>query len=91
MNFREAIGIALDSLRVNRLRSRLALARARPERLASDRTGRFDPGLAVIALTGRTTEPDRVRGFDAGADAGMAVDAGTDAAADSAAGESFSE
>jgi DNA-binding response OmpR family regulator len=31
-------------------------------------TGRYDPGLPVIALTGCATEPDRVRGFDAGVD-----------------------
>jgi DNA-binding response OmpR family regulator len=31
-------------------------------------TGRFDPGLPVIVLTGRSSEADRVRGFAAGAD-----------------------
>jgi DNA-binding response OmpR family regulator len=31
-------------------------------------TGRYDPALPVIALTGAASEPDRVRGFDAGAD-----------------------
>ena len=37
-------------------------------RRADGLTGRYDPNLPVIALTGRVTEPDRVRGFDAGAD-----------------------
>ena len=31
-------------------------------------TGRFDPGLPVIVLSGRSTEIDRVRGFVEGAD-----------------------
>jgi DNA-binding response OmpR family regulator len=35
---------------------------------ADGATGRFDPGLAVIVLSGRSTEADRVRGFAAGAD-----------------------
>ncbi len=31
-------------------------------------TGRYDPALPVLILSGRTTEADRVRGFDEGAD-----------------------
>ena len=31
-------------------------------------TGRYDPALPVIVLSGRATDADRVRGFDAGAD-----------------------
>lgn len=31
-------------------------------------TGRFDPGLPVIILSGRSSEADRVRGFEGGAD-----------------------
>ena len=31
-------------------------------------TGRYDPGLPVIVLTGRSSEPDRVRGLETGAD-----------------------
>ena len=37
-------------------------------RSADGSTGRFDPGLPVIVLSGRSTEADRVRGFTAGAD-----------------------
>jgi len=37
-------------------------------RRADGLTGRYDPNLPVIALTGRVSEPDRLRGFDAGAD-----------------------
>jgi DNA-binding response OmpR family regulator len=37
-------------------------------RRAERSTGRFDPGLAVIILSGRSTEVDRVRGLDEGAD-----------------------
>lgn len=37
-------------------------------RHADGATGRFDPGLPVIVLSGRTSEADRVRGFAAGAD-----------------------
>jgi DNA-binding response OmpR family regulator len=37
-------------------------------RAADGATGRFDPGLPVIVLSGRSTEADRVRGFAAGAD-----------------------
>jgi DNA-binding response OmpR family regulator len=35
---------------------------------AEGATGRFDPELAVIVLSGRSTEADRVRGLEAGAD-----------------------
>jgi DNA-binding response OmpR family regulator len=35
---------------------------------ADGATGRYDPTLPVIALTGASSEPDRVRGFDAGVD-----------------------
>ncbi|MGI9020202.1 MAG: response regulator transcription factor [Solirubrobacterales bacterium] len=31
-------------------------------------TGHYDPGLPVIAVTGSSSEPDRLRGFGAGAD-----------------------
>lgn len=31
-------------------------------------TGRYDPFLPVLVLTGRASEPDRVRGLEAGAD-----------------------
>ncbi len=37
-------------------------------RSADGSTGRFDPGLPVIVLSGRSSEADRVRGFAAGAD-----------------------
>ncbi len=37
-------------------------------RSADGATGRFDPELPVIVLSGRATEADRVRGFAAGAD-----------------------
>jgi DNA-binding response OmpR family regulator len=37
-------------------------------RSADGATGRFDPGLPVIVLSGRASEADRVRGFAAGAD-----------------------
>jgi DNA-binding response OmpR family regulator len=37
-------------------------------RAAVGSTGRFDPGLPVIVLSGRSTEVDRVRGFAEGAD-----------------------
>ena len=37
-------------------------------RSADGSTGRYDPRLPVIALTGRTTEADRVRGFAEGVD-----------------------
>jgi len=37
-------------------------------RATNGATGHYDPGLPVIALTGNTSEPDRVRGFEAGAD-----------------------
>jgi DNA-binding response OmpR family regulator len=37
-------------------------------READGATGRYDPGLPVIALTGCASEADRVRGFDAGVD-----------------------
>jgi DNA-binding response OmpR family regulator len=35
---------------------------------AEPSTGRYDPALAVIILSGRATEVDRVRGLDEGAD-----------------------
>jgi DNA-binding response OmpR family regulator len=37
-------------------------------RSADGSTGRYDPGLPVIVLSGRGSETDRVRGFRAGAD-----------------------
>ena len=37
-------------------------------RAAERSTGRFDAGLPVIVLSGRSTDVDRVRGFDEGAD-----------------------
>ena len=37
-------------------------------RSADGATGRFDPNLPVIVLSGRSSEADRVRGFAAGAD-----------------------
>jgi DNA-binding response OmpR family regulator len=37
-------------------------------RAADGITGRYDPLLPVIVLSGRTSEPDRVRGLEAGAD-----------------------
>ena len=37
-------------------------------RQADGATGRFDPGLPVIVLSGRSSEADRIRGFAAGAD-----------------------
>ncbi len=37
-------------------------------RTSTGPTGRFDPGLPVIVLSGRATEVDRVRGLEAGAD-----------------------
>jgi DNA-binding response OmpR family regulator len=37
-------------------------------RAADGITGRYDPALPVIVLSGRTSEPDRVRGLEAGAD-----------------------
>ena len=37
-------------------------------RLTNGATGHYDPGLPVIALTGNSSEPDRVRGLDTGAD-----------------------
>jgi two-component system, OmpR family, response regulator len=37
-------------------------------RAADGASDRFDPELPVIVLTGRTTDADRLRGFDAGAD-----------------------
>jgi DNA-binding response OmpR family regulator len=37
-------------------------------RASAGPTGRFDPGLPVIVLSGRSTEVDRVRGFGEGAD-----------------------
>jgi DNA-binding response OmpR family regulator len=37
-------------------------------RRADGTADRFDPELPVIVLSGRTSEPDRVRGFEAGAD-----------------------
>lgn len=37
-------------------------------REAERTTGRFDPGLPVIVLSGRSGEGDRLRGFDEGAD-----------------------
>jgi len=37
-------------------------------RAADGVTGRFDPRLPVIVVSGRTTEADRVRGFHEGAD-----------------------
>jgi DNA-binding response OmpR family regulator len=37
-------------------------------RAAAGPTGRFDPALPVIVLSGRSTEVDRVRGFSEGAD-----------------------
>jgi DNA-binding response OmpR family regulator len=40
----------------------------REVRSADGSTGRFDPGLPVIVLSGRGSEADRVRGFAAGAD-----------------------
>ena len=35
---------------------------------ADGATGRFDPGLPVIVISGRASEADRVRGLAAGAD-----------------------
>jgi DNA-binding response OmpR family regulator len=35
---------------------------------AEGATGRFDPDLAVIVLSGRSTDADRLRGFECGAD-----------------------
>ena len=40
----------------------------REVRGADGSTGRFDPSLPVIVLSGRSSEADRVRGFAAGAD-----------------------
>jgi DNA-binding response OmpR family regulator len=37
-------------------------------RASAGPTGRFDPGLPVIVLSGRASEVDRVRGLEAGAD-----------------------
>lgn len=37
-------------------------------RAATGPTGRFDPGLPIIVLSGRATDVDRVRGLEAGAD-----------------------
>jgi DNA-binding response OmpR family regulator len=37
-------------------------------RLADGASGRFDPELPVIVLSGRGSEADRLRGFSAGAD-----------------------
>ena len=37
-------------------------------RMADGATGRFDPGLPVIILSGRGSDADRVRGFALGAD-----------------------
>jgi DNA-binding NarL/FixJ family response regulator len=37
-------------------------------RTADGDSGRFDPGLPVIVLSGRGSEADRLRGFGAGAD-----------------------
>lgn len=37
-------------------------------RMSEGATGRFDPGLPVIILSGRSSEADRVRGFTSGAD-----------------------
>ncbi len=37
-------------------------------RLTNGATGHYDPGLPVIALTGNSSEPDRVRGLETGAD-----------------------
>jgi DNA-binding response OmpR family regulator len=37
-------------------------------RASAGPTGRFDPGLPIIVLSGRATEVDRVRGLEAGAD-----------------------
>jgi DNA-binding response OmpR family regulator len=37
-------------------------------RMADGATGRFDPSLPVIVLSGRGSEADRIRGFAAGAD-----------------------
>lgn len=37
-------------------------------RLADGESGRYDPGLPAIVLSGRGSEADRLRGFAAGAD-----------------------
>jgi len=37
-------------------------------RASAGPTGRFDPGLPIIVLSGRSTEVDRVRGLEEGAD-----------------------
>ena len=37
-------------------------------RRADGRSGRFDPDLPVIVLSGRASEADKLRGFGAGAD-----------------------
>jgi DNA-binding response OmpR family regulator len=37
-------------------------------RASAGPTGRFDPGLPVIVLSGRATEVDRIRGLEEGAD-----------------------
>jgi DNA-binding response OmpR family regulator len=37
-------------------------------RAAEGATGHYDPDLAVIVLSGRSTDADRVRGFECGAD-----------------------
>jgi CheY-like chemotaxis protein len=41
-------------------------------RASEGSTGRYDPTLPVIVLSGRVTEADRLRGFDEGADDYMA-------------------
>src|SRR5919106_4741471 len=40
----------------------------REVRASEGTTGRYDPALPVIVLSGRATEADRVRGFGEGAD-----------------------
>jgi len=37
-------------------------------RASAGPTGRFDPGLPIIVLSGRATDVDRIRGLEAGAD-----------------------
>jgi DNA-binding response OmpR family regulator len=51
-------------------------------RMADGATGRFDPSLPVIVLSGRGSEADRVRGFAAGADDYLVKPQGVRAAAD---------
>jgi two-component system phosphate regulon response regulator PhoB len=51
-----------------RLPDAFGLEVLREVRASEGATGRYDPDLPVIILSGRTTEADRVRGFAEGAD-----------------------